>query len=104
VTCVPSKSARSRIERPLHCSTILPSQSIGTLEHFYRRMQGSGNKRIACTLTVLVLMALTLSSCGGGTRASSGGSHPGTPSIYSVTVSGVSGSISHSAPVTLIVQ
>jgi hypothetical protein len=59
--------------------------------------------RIGCTLAVLVVAALTLASCGGG-GGTSGGSHPGTPTIYSVTLNGVSGAISHNAPVTLIVQ
>jgi hypothetical protein len=62
-------------------------------------------QRIACTLIILVLI-LTLASCGGGsgTGGGGGGSHPATPTIYSVTVTGISGVISHNAPVTLIVQ
>jgi hypothetical protein len=61
--------------------------------------------RIACTLTVLALMALTLASCGGGTGSSGGGGpHPTTSITYTVTVQGLSGTISHSTSVILIVQ
>jgi hypothetical protein len=62
-------------------------------------------QRIACTLTVLVLIALTLASCGGGTGASGGGGHPGIPISYTVTVSGLSGTLAaRSTSVILIVQ
>ena len=62
-------------------------------------------QRIACTLTGLILTALTLASCGGGTASSGGaGTQPGSPIIYSVTIEGVSGNISHTAAVNLTVQ
>jgi hypothetical protein len=62
-------------------------------------------QRIACTLTLVVLQALTLASCGGGTSASGGGGHPGNPISYTVTVSGVSGTLpARSTSVILIVQ
>jgi hypothetical protein len=70
----------------------------GTKPNFRRR------HRLACAITVLVLITSTLMSCGGGTSASGGGGHQGTPITYTVNVSGVSGAISHSTPVTLIVQ
>jgi hypothetical protein len=76
---------------------------------------GSGRKRrrlqIACIGTVLILMALTLVSCGGGAGSSGGGgTHAGSPLIYTVTVTGtstvtgISGTISHNTSVTLVVQ
>ena len=64
--------------------------------------------RITCTLTLLVLIALTLASCGGGTSASSssggGGIQPGAGVTYYVTVQGLSGTIQHNTSVILVVK
>lgn len=71
---------------------------------------GHGRKRrrvqIACIIVLLTLMALTLVSCGGGSGSGGGGGgiQPGSPLIYTVTVTGTSGTISHSTSVTLVVQ
>ena len=65
--------------------------------------------------TVFVLMLVSLSpACGGGNNASGGGSpppppppavDPGTPKgTYTITVTGTSGNISHTATFQLIVQ
>lgn len=63
--------------------------------------------RIACISTLLVLLAFTLASCGGG-PSTVGGGQPGSPKSYSVTVNGISGTgagtLSHSTTVTLVVQ
>jgi Pro-kumamolisin, activation domain/Bacterial Ig-like domain (group 3) len=75
---------------------------------------GSKNRRRWASLMALVVFAilLALPGCGGGSTGSSGGgggggglTDPGTPSgRYPITVTATSGSITHTATFTLIVQ
>ncbi len=65
----------------------------------------SRNKKYSALLALILLLAglLVMSACAGGTGIApqGGGTTPGT---YSITVTGVSGSLQHSLPLTLIVQ
>jgi hypothetical protein len=58
---------------------------------------------LASSLLGLLLLALLLSSCGGGgSNGGGGGQQQGTqPGKYNITVTGASGSLSHTAPSTL---
>ena len=67
-----------------------------------------GRWRRGAAVASLALLLLILTSCGGGGGggSTSGPSAlPGTPAgTYNVTVKAVSGSLTHSTPVTLVVQ
>jgi hypothetical protein len=59
----------------------------------------------------LVLLALMISglifmmACGGGSSSGGGGGHPGTPAgSYTITVTATAGSLTHTAPVTVVVH
>jgi hypothetical protein len=66
----------------------------------------------ASLLVILIACLLTLPSCGGGSSAASGGGgggggtiDPGTPKgTYTITVTGTSGTITHTASFQLVVQ
>jgi hypothetical protein len=69
----------------------------------------SRKKRILSLLLgcVLFLGLIFLAACGGGSSSGGGGGggHPGTPSgTYTITVTGASGSLSHTATLSLVVQ
>jgi hypothetical protein len=54
---------------------------------------------------MVVLLALSMTSCGGGTTAGGGGGGGGRqPTKYTVTIAGTSGSLSHNATVDLLVS
>ena len=60
---------------------------------------------LPASLLGLLLLALLLASCGGGGSNGGGGSgrHQGTtPGTYTITVTGISGTLSHAAPSTVI--
>jgi hypothetical protein len=53
----------------------------------------------------LVFLAATMAACGGGGGGGGGGGNPGTPpGSYTVTLTGTSGSLSHTTTVSLVVQ
>ena len=57
---------------------------------------------LGCTLFSGVMF---MAACGGGSSSGGGGGHPGTPAgTYSVTVTGTSGVLTHTTPVTVVVQ
>jgi len=53
---------------------------------------------------IAVLFLLSLTSCGGGTSVASGGGGGRQPTKYTVTISGISGSLSHITTVDLLVS
>jgi uncharacterized membrane protein len=53
---------------------------------------------------IAVLLLLSLTSCGGGTSVASGGGGGRQPTKYTVTISGISGSLSHITTVDLLVS
>ncbi len=59
-------------------------------------------RRLGLLTLLLILLMWFLPSCGGISNGGGGGT--GTPVTYNVTVTGTSGSLSHSAQVTLIVD
>jgi hypothetical protein len=71
---------------------------------------GASARRKCAKLTLpasqlrLLLLALLLASCGGGGNNGGGsGRHQGTtPGTYTITVTGISGMLSHAAPSTVI--
>jgi uncharacterized membrane protein len=66
---------------------------------------GGASRRQRGTLSVIaVLLALLLTSCGGGTSAVGGGSGGHQPTKYTVTINGISGSLSHNTTVDLVVS
>ncbi len=69
----------------------------------------SRKKRILSLLLGCVLFSglIFLAACGGGSSSGGGGGggHPGTPAgTYTITVTGASGSLSHTATLSLVVQ
>jgi hypothetical protein len=66
---------------------------------------GVASRRQRGTLgAIAVLLALLLTSCGGGTTVATGGGGGRQPTKYTVTISGVSGSLSHVTTVDLVVS
>ncbi len=66
---------------------------------------GGASRRHRGTLSVIaVLLALLLTSCGGGTSAAGGGGGGHQPTKYTVTINGISGSLSHNTTVDLVVS
>ena len=53
---------------------------------------------------IMTLLTLSLLSCGGVSSGGGTGSSGNTPIIYVVTLTGTSGSLSHSAAASLVVQ
>jgi hypothetical protein len=66
---------------------------------------GGASRRQRGTLGIIaVLLALLLTSCGGGTSVAGGGGGGHQPTKYTVTINGISGSLSHSTTVDLVVS
>jgi hypothetical protein len=65
-------------------------------------------RRFALSLLLLMMIAIALTACGGGGGTSGGGGPPppsGTlPGTYLVTVTGTSGTVTHTTTLTLVVQ
>ena len=69
----------------------------------------SGSRRrkmnILASTALLVVVLLLMMGCGGGSSGGGGGGNPGTPAgTYNITVTAVSGSLSHQTIATLTVQ
>ena len=65
--------------------------------------RSAGSKKRAWTLIVLLAIAASLSACGGaGTQ--NGGTPPGTPQTFSVTLNATSASVTHSTNISVVVQ
>jgi len=70
-----------------------------------RQTSGKLNPRVLGTIAALLLLMLSLLSCGGVSNGSVGGNGTGsTPVTYVIIVTGTSGSLSHSTTVNLIVD
>jgi trimeric autotransporter adhesin len=70
-----------------------------------RQVSGKLKPRIFGSIATLLLLMLSLLSCGGVSNGSGGGNGTGsTPITYGIIVTGTSGSISHSTTVNLIVD
>jgi hypothetical protein len=68
---------------------------------------GSRRKKLFGLLLACLMVSglIFLAACGGGSSSSGGGGQPGTPAgTYTVTVSATSGSLTHTATVTLNVK
>jgi len=64
-----------------------------------------GQAKLAFELLILALLVAVLAECGGGGGGGGGGGIPGTPAgIYTIGVIGTSGTLSHSATVSVTVQ
>ena len=62
-------------------------------------------KLLGLLLLGLMLTGLIFMAACGGSSSGGGGGHPGTPAgTYTVTVTGTAGSLTHTAPVTVVVQ
>jgi hypothetical protein len=62
-------------------------------------------KLLGLLLLVLMLTGLIFMAACGGSSSGGGGGHPGTPAgTYTVTVTATSGSLTHTAPVTVVVH
>jgi hypothetical protein len=102
-------SAALALPRPAHGQLIyalwMPLQGLG---FFGMILVGSKKSRkrlgIAIGLALLVGAMLFMSACAGGTGIAQQTVTGTTPGTYTITVSGVSGALQHSAPVTLTVQ
>jgi hypothetical protein len=102
-----STPTTARLQRPGNRNSIffamwlaLPGIVIvcGTLNGASRRQRGTLG-------AFAVLLALSLTSCGGGTSVAAGGGGGGRqPTKYTVTISGISGSLSHITTVDLLVS
>lgn len=87
--------------RAIFFAMLLPMGGIAVL--------GAGSRRknlLGLLLACLIVSGLIfLAACGGGSSSSGGGGQPGTPAgTYTVTVSATSGSLTHTATVTLNVK
>jgi hypothetical protein len=69
------------------------------------RAPGRVKPRAFCSITMLLLLMWSLLSCGGVSTGGNGsGSSGNTPTTYVITVTGTSGSLTHSAAVSLVMQ
>jgi hypothetical protein len=71
---------------------------------FCGTVDGATRRRRGTLGVIAVLLALVLTSCGGGTSVAAGGGGGRQPTKYTVTISGISGSLSHIATVDLVVS
>jgi hypothetical protein len=69
-----------------------------------RRIPRKLKRHAFASLATLLLLSWSLLSCGGVSTGGSGGSTGNTPVTYVVTVTGTSGSLSHSTGVSLVVE
>jgi hypothetical protein len=101
-------SAKSQLLRrtsPIYASLVF--SGLGLIGMFAIGKRKSNRKaRVALTLLLLILMSLMLVNCGGGnssnTTTTSGASTPA--GTYTLTVTAISGSTSHTTTATLVVQ
>jgi hypothetical protein len=75
----------------------------GTRRGAKRRQRRLGWFPLLVSLTLSLFLSLSLLSCGGVSNGGGGGT-TGTPTTYIITVTGTSGSLSHSTQVTLVVD
>jgi hypothetical protein len=80
-------------------------QTIGLFGVVVIASKSSSRKMRGCVLAILLTMALLfMTSCAGGTGIGPTRQTGTTPGTYTITVTGSSGNLQHSLPVTLIVQ
>jgi uncharacterized membrane protein len=101
-----STPTTARLQRPGNRNSIflamwlaLPGVVIvcGTLDGASRHQRGGLG-------AIALLLALLLTSCGGGTSVATGVGGGGQPTKYTVTISGISGALSHVTTVDLVVS
>jgi hypothetical protein len=80
-------------------------QTIGLFGVVVVASKSSSRRMRGCVLAILLTMALLfMTSCAGGTGIGPTRQTGTTPGTYTITVTGSSGNLQHSLPVTLIVQ
>ena len=102
-----SPADRFPLRRPIWSNSVMALLLCVTLVPWSQSRQRSFWRRLAFLLLLLAMLAAGLVACGGGSTSGGGGPPPptGTPAgTYTITVTAISGTLTHTTTLTMIVQ